>query len=262
MSSSLRTAASGMIAQQRMIDVIANNLANVNTTAFKQSRASFEDVLYETLQGPRVVNFTGSETVGPVQIGKGVRLAAVLRFDGQGPLEITDRPLDVAIDGDGYFQIERPDGQIAYTRDGSFTLSESGALVTTSGYLLLPGILVPQDATGVSISSNGVVSVSTPGSSSQVEIGRFEMARFLNPAGLLAVGENQMVETEASGAPLLGVAQENGFGRIIQGSLESSNVELVQEMTDMISAQRAYEINAKVIRVIEDMARATQDLII
>jgi len=260
MNSSLRTSASGMIAQQRMIDVLANNLANVNTTAFKRSRVSFEDVLYETLQGTRVVNYAGAETVGPVQIGKGVRIGAVVRLHSQGAPETTQRPLDVAIEGDGFFQVQRPDESTAYTRDGSLTLSDSGALVTNGGYLVMPGITVPRDATGVTISASGVVSV-TGGSGDPVEVGRIELARFLNPNGLLSIGENQYMATAASGEPIVGLPQDEGFGRLMQGSLESSNVEIVQEMTDLIAAQRAYEINAKAIRAAEDMMQSTNDII-
>jgi flagellar basal-body rod protein FlgG len=261
MNTNLRTSASGMIAQQRMIDVISNNLANVNTTGFKRSRVSFEDVLYETVQGGGVVDFKGSESVAPIQIGKGVRIGAVQRLHAQGAPENTQRPLDLAIDGEGFFQVQRPDGSIAYTRDGSFTLSDTGALVTNGGYLVMPGVTVPQDATDLAISPTGVVSVTAAGSSAPVEIGRIELARFLNPSGLMAIGENQYRETAASGQPIVGFAQEDSFGRLLQGSLESSNVEIVQEMTDMIAAQRAYEINARAIQAGEAMMQATNDLI-
>src|SRR5262249_40432082 len=202
MDSSLRTSASGMVAQQRMIDVIANNLANVNTTAFKRSRVSFEDVLYETVQGARITNPQTAETVRPVQIGKGVRIGAVLRLHTEGAPEQTGRPLDVAIQGDGFFQVQRADGTTGYTRDGGFTLSDGGTLVTSDGYPLLPEVAVPQDATSVSISPNGVVSVTTAGANTPTEIGRLELARFLNPNGLLAVGQNQYAETPASGEPI------------------------------------------------------------
>jgi len=261
MNPSLRTSASGMMAQQRMIDVIANNLANVNTTGFKRSRVSFEDVLYETLQGGRAANETGAEETGAVQIGKGVRVAAVLRLHAQGAPENTQRPLDVAIEGDGFLQVQRPDGTIAYTRDGGLSLSESGSLVTNSGYLLLPNITVPEDATNLSIGDDGSLSVTSSTSTSPVELGRLELARFVNPTGLLALGQNLYAETEASGQPVVGYAMEDGFGRVLQGSLESSNVEIVQEMTDMIAAQRAYEINAKAILAAEQMMQATNEII-
>jgi flagellar basal-body rod protein FlgG len=257
----MRTSASGMAAQQRMIDVIANNLANVNTTAFKRSRVSFEDVLYETLEGARIVNYQGAQTVAPVQVGKGVRVGAIMRLEAQGAPETTQRPLDVAVEGDGYFQVQRPDGTTAYTRDGGFTISDQGQLTTSEGYLVLPGITVPADASGVTISPNGTVSVIQAGASAETEIGRIEVARFLNPSGLLAIGENQLQATTASGDPILGFPQDEGFGRLNQGALESSNVEIVQEMTDMIAAQRAYEINAKAIKTAEDMMSATNEII-
>jgi len=261
MDSSMRTSASGMAAQQRMIDVIANNLANVNTTAFKRSRVSFEDVLYETIEGSRIVNYQGAETVGPVQVGKGVRVGAITRLETQGAPEDTQRSLDFAIQGDGYFQIQRPDGSTAYTRDGSFTISDQGQLTTNGGYVVLPGVTVPQDASSVSISANGTVSVQTGTASQATEIGRVELARFLNPTGLLAIGENEYQTTAASGDPILGFPQDEGFGTVTQGMLETSNVEIVQEMTDMIAAQRAYEINAKAITSAEDMMQATRDII-
>ena len=261
MNGSMRTSASGMAAQQRMIDVIANNLANVNTTAFKRSRVSFEDVLYETLEGSKVVNYQGSQTVAPVQVGKGVRVGAIMRLEAQGSPEVTQRPLDVAVEGDGFFQVQRPDGSTAYTRDGSFTISDQGQLTTNDGYLLLPGITVPSDAANVSISANGTVSVQQGTSNTSTEIGRLELARFLNPSGMLAAGQNLLQSTPASGDAILGFAQDEGFGQLTQGSLETSNVEIVNEMTDMIAAQRAYEINAKAIRTAEDMMSATNDIV-
>ncbi|MEO8452348.1 MAG: flagellar basal-body rod protein FlgG [Gemmatimonadota bacterium] len=262
MNPALRTSASGMIAQQRMIDVIANNLANVNTTGFKRSRVAFEDVLYETLQSEAVVNYQSNETVGPVQIGKGVRVAGIARFNGQGSIQQTERPYDLAIEGDGFFQVQRPDGSLAYTRDGSFTLSSTGALVTNAGYLVQPGINIPADATAVAIAADGTVSITSGGADAQpVEIGKIELARFANPTGLEALGENLYRETIASGQPIAGQAQETGFGRIVQGNLESSNVEIVVEMTDMIAAQRAYEINASAIKATDQMMQTTNDLV-
>jgi flagellar basal-body rod protein FlgG len=261
MDASLRTSASGMMAQQTMIDVIANNLANVNTTGFKRSRVSFQDVFYELLQGPRPSGDLSGGTLGPLQVGRGVRVAAVNRIHAQGPMENTDRPLDMAIEGDGFFQVRRPDLTVAYTRDGSFSLSENGALVTEDGNEVLPGILVPQDATGISVSPSGVVSATVQGATDPVELGRIELARFINPSGLLAIGQNQYLETPASGEPMIGNPDEQGFGRIQQGSLETSNVEIVQEMTDMIAAQRAYEINARAIQSADQLMQITGDLL-
>jgi flagellar basal-body rod protein FlgG len=249
-----------MRAQQLMVDTIANNLANVNTTGFKRSRVSFEDVLYETLEQPRTVNPNDSQTIAPVQIGKGVRLGAITRLHTQGAPEQTGRLLDVAIQGDGFFQVEKPDGTTAYTRDGSFGVSDTGALVTNDGYRVLPNVTLPQDVQDVSISPSGLVQANN-GSGQPVELGRIELARFVNPSGLMSLGENLYAETAASGQPVTGFPQELGFGKLMQGYLESSNVEIVQEMTDMIAAQRAYEINAKAIRAGEDMMQATNDLI-
>jgi flagellar basal-body rod protein FlgG len=260
MNPGLRTSASGMKAQQMMVDTIANNLANVNTTGFKRSRVSFEDVLYETLEGARTVNPQDAQTIAPVQIGKGVRLAAILRLHSQGAPEQTGRPLDLTIEGDGFFQVQKPDGSTAYTRDGSFTVSDTGAIVTNGGYKLVPNVSLPQDAQDITISPSGIVSA-TSGSGTPIDLGRVELARFVNPSGLISLGENLYAETAASGQPVTGFPQEQGFGRVLQGMLESSNVEIVQEMTDMIAAQRAYEINAKAIKAGEDMMQITDDII-
>ncbi|MDX2191760.1 MAG: flagellar basal-body rod protein FlgG [Gemmatimonadales bacterium] len=261
MDAGLRTSATGMKAQQMMVDVIANNLANVNTTGFKRSRASFEDLIYETLQGARGAAGQGQQEVALIQIGKGVRTNAITRLHNQGAVEQTGRGFDLAIEGDGFFQVQRPDGSVSFTRDGNFNRAENGTIVTQGGHPVWPGITIPADATEASISSAGVVSAVVPGSSTPVEIGRLELARFVNPAGLEAIGENQFRQTAASGQPLTGLPQEGGFGRVLQGMLESSNVEIVTEMTDMIAAQRAYEINAKAIQAASDMAQATNGLI-
>ena len=259
MNSGMRTSASGMIAQQKMVDVIANNLANVNTTGFKRSRASFEDVLYETVQGPRISD--GKGVLAPVQVGRGVRLAAITRIHSTGGMQVTGRPLDLALEGEGFFQVKLPDGRTGYTRDGSFTISDSGQLVTQGGHALIPDLVLPPDTSAVTVSENGTVSVSGGASGESIEIGRIELARFANPSGLLSLGGNLYGETSASGQATTGYAQEDGFGRLMQGTLESSNVEVVQEMTDMIAAQRAYEINARAIRAAEDMMKSIDDLI-
>ncbi|HEY8484261.1 MAG TPA: flagellar basal-body rod protein FlgG [Longimicrobiales bacterium] len=261
MDPALRTSATGMIAQQLRVEVIAHNLANVNTPAFKRSRAHFEDLLYQTVQGGGTVGQPGAESLPAIQIGRGTRLSAVQRVDGQGPLEPTGRPLDVAIDGAGFFQVRRPDGTVAYTRDGSFTLSDQGILVTSGGYALLPEIRIPPEAKEIMISRNGVVSVLTPESPQPLELGRIELARFINPPGLVALGENLYGETAASGPPILGLPQEDGFGSLLQGNLEASNVEIVQEMVDMIAALRAYELNAKAVQVSERMSELTNGMI-
>jgi flagellar basal-body rod protein FlgG len=258
MDPGLRTSASGMIAQQKMVDVIANNLANVNTTGFKRSRASFEDVLYETVQGPQT---NSDATIGPMQVGHGVRLAAVTRIDIQGGPQVTERPLDVAIDGEGFFQVQMPDGSTAYTRDGSFTLSANGQIVTTDGNAVVPNIVIPPDSTAITIGADGTVSVTGGKTNDSTDVGKIELARFANSTGLLALGGNLYSETVASGPPTVGDPQIDGFGRLLQGNLESSNVEVVQEMTDMIAAQRAYEINARAISTAEDMMKSIDDLL-
>jgi flagellar basal-body rod protein FlgG len=261
MDPALRAAATGMAAQQTRVEVIANNLANVNTPGFKRSRAHFEDLLYQMAQGASAVGGPSVTTLPAIQVGRGTRLAAVQRIETQGPIEQTGRPLDLAIEGAGYFQVQLPNGTIAYTRDGSFMISDQGTLVTHGGYTVLPGIDIPPDAMSITISRNGVVTVEAAGQTEPIEIGRIELARFANPAGLLALGENLFAETPASGPAIIGYAQEDGFGRIIQGSLEASNVEIVQEMVDMIAALRAYEINSKAVKASEDMAEITNGMV-
>ena len=261
MNPTLRTSASGMQAQQAMIDVIANNLANVNTTGFKSSRAAFEDVLYQTIQGPQIPNGTTGESVAAIQIGKGTRLAAITRIHTQGAGEQTGRNLDLTIEGEGFFQVERPDGSIGYTRDGAFTISENGTLVTHGGYPVLPGITLSTDTTAIAIGASGIVTAASGTSGETTEIGRIELARFINPSGLLSLGENLFAETEASGQPITGFPQEDSFGRILPGTLEASNVEIVQEMVDMIAAQRAYEINARAMSAGEEMMRVTNEIL-
>ena len=204
MDPSLRTAATGMRAQQIRTEVIANNLANVNTTAFKRSRAHFEDLLYQTVQGATTVGSPEAGTTPAIQVGRGVRLSAVQRLHSTGALEQTNRPFDLAIEGDGFFQLNMPNGEIGYTRDGGFTVSDTGTLVTQGGYPVVPGIQIPDDAADVQISRTGIVTVSTANSAEQTEIGRIELARFANPSGLLSLGENMYSKTPASGEPILG----------------------------------------------------------
>ncbi len=262
MDPTLRTAATGMMSQQIRSEVIANNLANVNTTAFKRSRAHFEDLLYQTVQASSVVAGPDANTLPAIQVGRGTHLAAVQRLHSQGPIEQTNRSLDLAIEGEGFYQVQLPNGSIGYTRDGSFGISDTGTLVTSQGYAVVPGIKVPADASEVTISPTGVVTVQRGGNTAEGdEIGRLELARFINPSGLLAQGENILVETAASGSPVVGFPQEDGLGRILQGHLEGSNVEIVQEMVDMISAMRAYEINSKAIKNAEEMMQIANGLV-
>jgi flagellar basal-body rod protein FlgG len=261
MDPALRTAATGMMAQQTRSEVIANNLANVNTTGFKRSRAHFEDLLYQTVQGSTVVGAPDANSLPAIQVGRGTRLAGVERAHEQGPMEQTQRPLDLAIEGEGFFQVQMPNGQVGYTRDGSFSVSDTGAMVTSEGYTVVPGIKVPEDATEISISTTGVVTAMRGNDKTQTEIGRIELARFMNPAGLLAQGQNIYVETPASGAPVVGYPSEDGMGRVQQGALEGSNVEIVQEMVDMITSMRAYEINSKAIKNAEDMSEIANNMV-
>jgi flagellar basal-body rod protein FlgG len=261
MDPALRAAASGMLAQQLRTEVIANNLANVNTTGFKRSRANFEDLLYQTVQGSAVIGQQESQTEPAIQIGRGTRLVGVQRLHTQGALEQTNRPLDVAIEGEGFFQVQLPNGQTEYTRDGTFQISDQGALVTSAGHAVVPNIKIPSDATAVTIGATGIVSVTRGQSTTPEEIGRLELARFSNPAGLQAQGENLYAATPASGDAVTGFPQEDGFGRTVQGAVESSNVEIVQEMVDMITAMRAYEINSKAIKNSEDMLEIANNLV-
>jgi flagellar basal-body rod protein FlgG len=262
MDPALRTAATGMIAQQTRTEVIANNLANVNTTAFKRSRANFEDLLYQTVQNVAVVGAPDANTLPAIQVGRGTHLASVQRLHSQGPVEQTSRPLDVAIEGEGFFQVQLPNGSLAYTRDGSFGISDTGTLVTSNGYAVVPSIKMPNNATNLTISPSGVVTVQQGADAANAqEIGRIELARFTNPSGLLSMGENLFQETPASGTPATGFPSEDGMGRLLQGHLEGSNVEIVQEMVDMITSMRAYELNSKAIKNAEDMLSMANGLI-
>ncbi len=260
MDPALRTAATGMAAQQLRTEVISNNLANVNTTAFKRSRAQFEDLLYQTVQGATVLGTRDSKTTPVIQIGRGTHLAGVQRLHTQGTVESTGRSTDVAIEGEGFFQVQLANNQVGYTRDGNFQVSDSSTLITNGGYTISPGIKIPTDASDVSISKTGVVSVRKASSADIQEIGRIELARFANPAGLESMGENLYTETPASGEAIHGFPQEEGMGRLLQGSLEGSNVEIVQEMVDMITSMRAYEINSKSIKNSEDMMQVANNM--
>jgi flagellar basal-body rod protein FlgG len=249
-----------MSAQQTRTDVIANNLANVNTTGFKRSRAQFEDLLYQNIQGPSVLGTSESNIAPAIQVGRGVRLTAISRLNTQGALEQTGRSLDVAIDGDGFFPVQLPTGNTAYTRDGSFQISDQGVLVTSDGYQIGSGIKIPSEVTEVTISATGVVSGSKGAGSEAEELGRIELARFANPSGLEALGQNIFAATPASGEATTGYPLDEGMGRLVQGQLEGSNVEIVQEMVDMISAQRAYEINSKAVKAADEMSQTATEM--
>lgn len=258
----LRVAASGMMAQQRRVDVIANNLANVSTTGFKGQTARFADLLYRNIEGTRLHNLPASTVGTPIQIGSGVRLVDVARSMGQGPLTETSRPLDLAIEGDGYFQIERADGSIAYTRDGTFNLSDQGQMVTSGGLLLLPGITVPADGQDLTVSPQGTVSVVINGDrANPIELGRIELVRFQNPAGLEAIGENLFLETPSSGFGQVTYPGDPGTGAVRQGYVEGANVQIITEMVQLIEAQRGYETNAKAITTVDEMTQRANEII-
>jgi len=251
---SLTTAATGMFAQQMNVEVISNNIANATTTGYKRRRAEFADLLYQDMR--RVgTQSSDSGTIVPagVQVGVGVKPVAIYRIHEQGNLQITDNPLDVAIKGRGFFQVDLPDGTTAYTRDGSFKLSPNGEIVTQDGYTVQPGITVPLDALDVTINASGQVEATLAGNPTPQLLGQFQLANFVNEAGLDALGDNLLVETAASGSPTTGNPGEIGFGSLQQNFLETSNVNIVSEITDLITAQRTYEINSKVIQASDDM---------
>jgi len=251
---SLDIAATGMLAQQRNVEVVSNNLANMNTTAFQRRRTEFHDLIYQDL---RRVGTTSSDsgTIVPtgVQLGLGVKLAAVYRIHEQGNLEATDNTLDLAIQGKGFFQVLLPDGTTAYSRDGTFQLNGTGQIVTHDGYTVQPGITVPSTAIDVTVNNSGQVQIKIEGQTALTTAGQLQIATFLNDAGLEALGDNLYRETPASGTATTGNPASSGFGTILQGFLETSNVNAVEEISNLISAQRAYEMNSKVIQTSDEM---------
>ena len=257
----LSIASTGMLAQQTNVEVIANNLANMNTTAFKEQRAEFQDLLYQNIQTPGAQT-SDQGTVAPsgIQIGAGVKTAAVYRITTQGDLKSTSNPYDVAIQGPGFFRIQQADGTDAYTRAGNFGLSPQGQLVTQDGYVVQPGIAIPQNTLSVTINAQGQVNATVAGNSTPQTVGQLELTRFPNEAGLNAVGGNLYLETPGSGAPQAGVPGSTGYGTIQQGFLETSNVNSVDEITALITAQRAYEMNSKVVSAADQMMQNTARL--
>ncbi len=260
MIKAMRTAASGMIAQQMNVDNIANNLANVNTTGFKKSKVEFQDVLYQNIRKAGTVTTAGTSVPSELSIGYGTKPVATNRQFTVGDLTSTGNPLSMAITGDGFFQIQYPDGTTVYSRDGAFKISGDGRIVTSEGYPLLPEITIPTDATSVAIGTDGTVQVIQVGSDTPTEIGQIELARFINPSGLSAIGRNLLVETGASGDPQTDIPTQSGLGQIDQGYLEMSNVAVVDEMVNMIVAQRAYEMNSKAIQTADDMSQIANNL--
>lgn len=261
MNQALWIAKTGLDAQQTKMSVISNNLANVNTTGFKQDRAVFEDLLYQTIRQPGAQTTTDNQLPSGLMIGTGVRTVATEKLHTQGNIIQTDNALDVAIDGRGFFQILMPDGDLAYTRDGTFQINADGDMVMSNGYLLDPGINIPDDVQSVTIGADGTVSITQPGDNEPTVIGEIELADFVNPAGLQPVGENLFKETGASGVPIVGTPTLDGLGRVIGGALETSNVNVVTELINMIETQRAYEMNSKAISTADQMLQyASQNL--
>jgi flagellar basal-body rod protein FlgG len=253
MNPALWAAKTGLDAQQTKLAVTSNNLANVSTAGFKKGRAVFEDLLYQNVR--QVGGSTSQDTQAPtgLHLGTGVRVVATEKIYTQGGFSQTDNALDLAIEGRGFFQIQMPDGSTAYTRDGNFQLNAQGQMVTSSGYVLQPGITVPDGAQSIAISRDGVVSVRVGGQASPVQVGQLQITDFINPAGLEPLGENLLVESVASGAAQTGSAGQNGMGTVLQGFFESSNVNVVEELVNMIETQRAYEMNSKAISTADQM---------
>ena len=258
---SLDIGATGMLAQQMNVDVISNNIANMTTTGFKRQRVDFKDLIYQNIDKPGTTS-SDVNTLLPsgLQLGLGVRVGSVYKIHEQGALQITENPLDLAITGHGFFQVTLPNGDTAYTRSGVFQLNENGEIVNTNGYLMDPAITVPQNATSVEINENGEVLAQIPGQVALQNLGQIQLATFVDPAGLEAVGDNLFLETEASGTPQVNNPGTEDAGTIRQGALENSNVNVVEEITALISAQRAYEMNSTVIRTSDEMLQQVAQL--
>ena len=254
MDASMWVAKTGLDAQQTRMNVISNNLANVNTTGFKRDRAVFEDLLYQNIRQAGGQTSTDTQAPTGLMLGTGVRIVATEKLNVQGNMVNSQNPLDLAISGEGHFQVTQPDGTTAYTRDGGFKVSATGQLVTSSGSLLSPALTIPPNAQTITIGRDGTVSVEL-NTGGQAVLGQIQIARFLNPAGLTPVGQNLMKQTPASGAPTVGAPGTGGAGNLMQGTLEASNVNVVEEMVNMIETQRAYEINSKAISAVDGMLK-------
>ncbi|HQF31186.1 MAG TPA: flagellar basal-body rod protein FlgG [Hyphomicrobiales bacterium] len=258
----LHTAATGMMAQELSVEVIANNIANMRTTGFKRQRAEFQDLLYANLRRTGAAT-SDAGTIVPVgvQIGSGVRTVATPRVMTQGGVTTTERELDLALRGEGFFRVQLPDGRTGYTRDGSFERDAEGNLVTADGYIVEPGITIPGDANSITISAQGQVQAYVGTDTTPTDLGQVDIARFVNKTGLESIGDNLFVETASSGPAQVGVPGDAGYGTLLQGYLEDSNVEAVTEISDMIAAQRAYEMNARVISGADEMLSSTANIL-
>lgn len=258
---SLDIGATGMLAQQMNVDTISNNIANMTTTGFKRQRVDFKDLIYQNISRPG----SQSSDVGTIlpsglQLGLGVRVGSVYRIHEQGPLQITDNPLDLALTGDGFFQITMPNGDTAYTRSGVFQVNQDGEIVTTQGFQLDPNIIVPQDTISIEVNQTGEIFAQIDGQVNLQNLGQIQLATFVNPAGLEAIGDNLFLETEGSGTPTTGNPGQDNFASVRQGALENSNVNIVEEITQMITAQRAYEMNSNVISTSDEMMQTVTQL--
>lgn len=261
MMSALWVSKTGLAAQDTSLRAISNNLANVSTVGYKRERAVFRDLLYQIQEQPGGLSSQDTTLPSGLQLGTGVEVGATQKIFTKGDLQSTDQPLDLAINGRGFFQVAMPDGSLTYTRDGQFQLSEEGQIVTAEGYPLEPAVTVPQDAQSITIAADGTVTVMLPGDATVSQVGDIQLADFVNPAGLQAIGGNLYRETPASGAPLTGAPASNGLGGLLQGNLENSNVNVVEEMVNMVSTQRAYEMNSRVVSTADQMLQfVTQNL--
>ena len=256
----LWTAGTGMNVQQTNLDVIANNIANVNTNGFKKSRADFQDLMYQTLRLQGARTESGGMIPTGIQIGLGAMLSSVQKVFQQGDYQRTDNELDVAIEGNGFFQVTLPSGEKAYTRAGALKTDATGKLVTPDGYAIEPNLIIPAKTTSISIEHDGTLTVQIQGQTAPQQVGTIELANFINPTGLRAIGKNMFMETDASGAPTTGKPGQNGMGTVIQGFLEMSNVNVMQEMINMIIGQRAYEVNTKAVQAADEMLQMTNNL--
>ncbi|HRJ67898.1 MAG TPA: flagellar basal-body rod protein FlgG [Alphaproteobacteria bacterium] len=261
MSLTLDIGATGMLAQQLNVDVISNNIANMTTTGYKRQRAEFQDLLYQTKVRPGASSSDQGTTVpAGIQQGLGVKAGSVYRINEQGALQMTGNPFDIAIKGEGYYMITLPSGETGYTRDGSFQLDQDGQLVTSEGYDVQPGITIPPDAVDVTVNASGEVLVKLQNQTALTNVGQIQLATFANDAGLEAIGNNILMETEASGTAVVSNPGEPGYGQLEQGALETSNVNIVQEITSLIQAQRAYEMNSKIIQTGDEMLSTISNL--
>lgn len=254
-SAAMHIARTGLDAQDTRMRVISNNLANVNTTGFKRDRAAFETLAYQTVTAPGANSTSETKYATGLNLGTGVKIQGTARIDTQGTMQTTGNSLDLALDGDGYFQVQLPGGQLGYTRAGNFSRSPEGLLITSEGYQVQPGITIPEGTTNITIGADGTVSATVPGQSEAQQIGQIQVASFPNAAGLQQSGDNYLLESGASGAANLGVAGLDGRGKVRQGMLEASNVNVVEELVDMIETQRAYEVNSKMISATDDMLK-------